>query len=231
MGFATDESVYGSVNEYDVRLETETELSIVNISIPEIKVNHTYLFFKRAFDIAASLILSVLLCIPMALIAVLIRLDSPGSALFRQERLGKNGEPFIILKFRSMQMDAEEHGPQWADKDDPRCTKIGRLLRKTRMDELPQLWNILKGEMSFVGPRPERVCFYEEFETYIYGFHNRLLVKPGLTGLAQVNGGYDLKPEEKIVYDVEYIQSRSLGMDLICMLKTFKLIFSHEGAR
>lgn len=231
MSLATAESVQVALNEYDVPLETESERHVVNISIPEITVNHTYLFIKRTFDIVASLILSILLCIPMALIAVLIRLDSPGPALFKQERLGKNGKPFTILKFRSMQMDAEEHGPQWADKDDPRCTKIGRLLRKTRLDELPQLWNILKGEMSFVGPRPERACFYEEFETYIHGFHNRLLVKPGLTGWAQVNGGYDLKPEEKIVYDMEYIQSRSAGMDLKCLLKTFKLIFSHEGAR
>ena len=167
----------------------------------------------------------------MGIIAVLICLDSPGPALFRQERLGKNGEPFVILKFRSMRINAEESGPQWADKNDPRCTKVGRVLRESRLDELPQLWNILKGEMSFVGPRPERACFYDQFETYIHGFRNRLVVKPGLTGWAQVNGGYELKPEEKIVLDMEYIQKSSVRMDLMCLFQTVHLIFTHEGAR
>ena len=167
----------------------------------------------------------------MGIIAVLICLDSPGPALFRQERLGKNGEPFVILKFRSMRINEEENGPQWADKNDPRCTKVGRVLRESRLDELPQLWNILKGEMSFVGPRPERACFYDQFETYIHGFRNRLVVKPGLTGWAQVNGGYELKPEEKIVLDMEYIQKSSVRMDLMCLFQTVHLIFTHEGAR
>ena len=130
-----------------------------------------------------------------------------------------------------MRLDAEKNGPQWADKDDPRCTRLGRILRKSRLDEIPQLWNILKGEMSFVGPRPERQCFYEEVETYTHGFSKRLLVKPGLTGYAQVNGGYELKPEEKIVYDIEYIHKQSVLMDLWCIFKTVKLVFTHEGAR
>ena len=136
-----------------------------------------------------------------------------------------------MVKFRSMGINAEENGPQWADKDDDRCTKVGRVLRKFRLDELPQVWNILKGDMSCVGPRPERPCFYEEFETYIHGFRNRLAVKPGLTGLAQVNGGYDLLPEEKIVLDMEYIANRSLLLDLKCLLKTVGLVFTHHGAR
>ena len=105
------------------------------------------------------------------------------------------------------------------------------MLRKTRLDELPQLWNILIGDMSFVGPRPERAYFYREFEKYIHGFRYRLLVVPGLTGLAQVNGGYDLKPEEKILYDMRYIESRSIGVDLLCVFKTIRLVFTHEGAR
>lgn len=201
------------------------------IALPVIYESNGYLFIKRSFDIVASLCLTVVLMLPMLIIALLICLDSPGPALFRQERLGKGGEPFTILKFRSMRIDAEENGPQWADRDDHRCTHLGRILRKSRLDELPQLWNILKGEMSFVGPRPERACFYVEFETYIHGFCNRLVVKPGLTGLAQVNGGYDLKPEEKIIYDMEYIQKRSVGMDLSCIIKTVKLVFTHEGAR
>lgn len=201
------------------------------IALPAVQGSRAYLFIKRSFDIIASLLLEVILLIPMLLIAALIRLDSPGPALFRQERLGLNGKPFLILKFRSMYLDAEEDGPQWAKIDDKRCTRIGRILRKTRLDELPQLWNIFKGEMSFVGPRPERACFYEVFELYIHGFSNRLAVKPGLTGLAQVNGGYELKPEKKILFDMEYIANRSVFMDLMCLFKTVRLVFTHEGAR
>ena len=186
---------------------------------------------KRCIDMVGAVVGGVLLLIPMAVIALAIRLDSEGPALFKQERLGKDGKAFMMLKFRSMHLDAEADGPRWAESDDERCTRLGRVLRKFRLDELPQLWNILVGEMSFVGPRPERSCFYDEFETYIHGFRNRLAVKPGLTGLAQVNGGYDLKPEEKILYDMEYIKKQSLVMDIACLLKTAKLVFTHEGAR
>lgn len=188
-------------------------------------------FVKRSFDIGASLFLGILFLIPMLIIGLMIRIDSPGPVLFKQERLGKDGIPFILYKFRSMHLNAEANGPQWANKNDNRCTRIGRYLRSTRLDELPQLWNIFTGKMSFVGPRPEREYFYEKFEAYIPGFKNRLKVKPGLTGLAQVNGGYDLLPEEKIIFDMEYIQHRSVRMDLSCIFKTVKLIFTHEGAR
>ena len=204
---------------------------IIQIAKPVLEQKKLYLITKRAFDIVCSSLGLLILAIPMLIIALLITLDSPGSPIFKQERLGLHGKPFMIYKFRSMRLDAEENGPQWADKDDPRCTHLGRVLRKSRLDELPQLWNILKGDMNFVGPRPERKCFYDEFETYIHGFHNRLIVKPGLTGWAQVNGGYDLKPEEKIVLDMEYIQKRSLGLDLKCIFQTVHLIFTHEGAR
>lgn len=190
-----------------------------------------YLALKRSFDVITAFMVGTVLILPMLIIALIIKLDSPGPALFKQERVGKNGKPFIMLKFRSMRQDAEENGPQWADKDDERCTKVGRILRKTRLDELPQAWNILKGDMSLVGPRPERACFYEEFETYIHGFSNRLAVRPGLTGWAQVNGGYDLLPEEKIVFDMEYIEKRSVLLDLRCIFRTAKLVFTHEGAR
>lgn len=137
----------------------------------------------------------------------------------------------MIYKFRSMRLDAEENGPQWADEQDPRCTHFGQILRRTRLDELPQLYNILRGDMSFVGPRPERAYFYREFEKYIPGFSNRLLVTPGLTGYAQVNGGYSLKPEEKIIYDMEYIERQSIILDIRCLLKTVHIVFSYEGAR
>ena len=225
------------VTEPVCRLDRESQVAgaeepaILEIDLPKSAAGSCYAATKRLFDVAASAVLIVLLGIPMGIIALLIRLDSPGPALFRQERLGKNGVPFTILKFRSMKINAEENGPQWADKDDPRCTKLGRILRKSRLDELPQLWNILRGEMSFVGPRSERACFYDKFETYIHGFRNRLVVKPGLTGWAQINGGYELKPEEKIVLDMEYIQKCSVRMDLLCLYKTVHLVFTHEGAR
>lgn len=190
-----------------------------------------YSLFKRAFDILVSLSAGLLLLIPMGIIAIMIRLDSEGPALFRQERLGKDGKSFYMYKFRSMRIDAEKNGPKWADQNDDRCTRLGKLLRKCRLDELPQLWNIFVGHMSLVGPRPERPFFYDEFETYIHGFRHRLAVQPGLTGLAQVNGGYDLEPEEKIVYDMRYIEERSLWMDLKIIFKTVALVFSHEGAR
>jgi len=193
--------------------------------------NAGYLFVKRCFDVIAALVGGILLLLPMLVIAAVIRLDSPGPAIFRQERLGENGKPFVMLKFRSMRLDAEADGPQWAKTEDARCTRVGQFMRRSRLDELPQLWNILIGDMSFVGPRPEREYFYDKFEMYIHGFRNRLIVRPGLTGLAQVNGGYELAPEEKIVYDMEYIKTRSLFLDLKCILKTAKLVFTREGAR
>lgn len=195
------------------------------------KKKWVYAFFKRGFDILVSLLLGVVLLVPMLVVSLIIVLDSKGSALYKQERLGKNGKPFMMYKFRSMRPEAEIQGPQWADKDDDRCTRVGRVIRKIHVDELPQLLNIFLGQMSFVGPRPERAYFYDKFETYIHGFRNRLAVRPGLTGWAQVNGGYDATPEQKIVLDMEYIQKRSLLMDAKCILKTVKLIFTHEGAR
>lgn len=186
---------------------------------------------KRIFDFTAAMVMMILLLLPMLLIAVYVKLDSYGSAIYKQERIGLNGKPFTIYKFRTMYVNAEENGPQWAEKIDYRCTRAGHVLRKTRLDELPQLWNIITGDMSFVGPRPERAYFYDQFEQYIHGFKNRLSVKPGLTGWAQVNGGYDLQPEEKIVYDMEYIESRSFGIDMKCIFMTIRLVFTHEGAR
>lgn len=190
-----------------------------------------YLFIKRLFDVTVAFVTGIILLVPMIVIALLVKIDSKGPAFFRQERLGLNGKPFTIYKFRSMRMDAEVNGPQWADKDDQRCTKLGKLLRKTRLDELPQVLNILRGDMSLVGPRPERAYFYDKFEECIPGFRQRLQVLPGLTGYAQVNGGYDLSPEEKLAYDMEYIEKRCVRMDIACMVKTVRLIFTHEGAR
>lgn len=208
-----------------------TQTKEYTIAPVDLEKKPVYSAIKRFLDITVSLVVSVIFLPLILSIGLVIRLDSPGPAIYCQERLGKDGKPFMIYKFRSMTLDAEKNGPQWAEKEDTRTTRVGGFLRRTRLDELPQLWNILKGDMSLVGPRPERACFYEQFEGYIHGFHYRLLVTPGLTGLAQVNGGYELLPEEKIVYDMEYIRSRSLLLDLKCVLKTVKLVFTHEGAR
>ena len=197
----------------------------------EPNISKFYSFVKRFFDLFVSIFTLAVLLLPLLIISIIIRLDSTGPAFFRQERLGMNGKAFTIYKFRTMKLNAEKLGPQWAKENDTRCTKVGRFLRKTRLDELPQLINVIKGDMSIVGPRPEREYFYDEFEKYIFGFRNRLAVRPGITGLAQVNGGYDLKPEEKIIYDMEYISKISLKLDLHCIIKTVSIIFTHDGAR
>ncbi len=190
-----------------------------------------YQAVKRLFDVVVSALALLILGIPMLLLMPVIRADSPGPAIFRQERLGKGGKPFVIYKYRTMQMDAERDGPQWARAHDVRCTKLGRLLRRGHIDELLQLVNVLRGEMSLVGPRPERACFYQEFERYIRGFSQRLQVTPGITGWAQINGGYELLPEEKILFDMEYIRHRSVMFDIRCLLGTVRVVFRHDGAR
>lgn len=191
----------------------------------------SYLFIKRVFDIAASLTAGTVLLIPMLLVALLIVLESPGPALYTQERLGKNGKPFQIYKFRSMCVDAEKNGPQWARTQDPRCTRVGMVIRRWHIDELPQLLNVLKGEMSIVGPRPEREHFYQIFEQELPHYRDRLLVDQGLTCIGQVNGCYDLTPAKRIAYDIEYIENQSVWTDLKCIFKTFGVICNHKGAR
>ena len=168
----------------------------------------------------------------MVIVSIAIKVSSPGPVIYKQERLGLNGKKFNILKFRSMYIDAEKNGARWSEGDnDERITPVGRILRKYRLDELPQFFCILNGTMTLVGPRPERECFYHEFEKHVHGFSERLKVKPGLTGLAQVSGGYDLSPREKIVYDIEYIKKRSVLVDLEIMFKTVGIVFSHDGAK
>ena len=191
-----------------------------------------YAFLKRAFDITFALVFLLLLAVPMLIIAVIVKLATKGPVLYYQARLGLNGKPINVIKFRTMYVDAESDGIRWSmGDDDPRITPVGRILRKTHLDELPQLWCILTGDMSVVGPRPERPEYYDRFEQYIHGFRERLKVKPGMTGLAQVRGGYFLKPEEKILYDVEYIKTRSVGLDLRIVFETVKVIFCCEGVK
>ncbi len=201
--------------------------------VPDIKPKRkpVYNFMKRVFDIFVSVVALIIGLLPMIVVAIMIKCDSVGPIIYKQERLGKNGKSFMLYKFRSMHIDAESEGAKWAAENDTRCTRIGKFLRKSRLDELPQFINIIKGEMSLVGPRPERPFFYGVFEETIHGFSHRLNVTPGLTGLAQVNGGYDLLPEEKIVFDMQYIQNRSFWLDIKCILKTVLIVFNHKGAR
>ena len=197
----------------------------------EVKLNPGYAFVKRLFDIVISLVSLIILARPMLVIALCIKLDSKGPVMYKQRRQGKNDKTFRIYKFRSMMVDAEKDGARWAPDTDERSTKVGAFLRKTKMDELPQLINILKNDMSFIGPRPERRCFIKEFETYIHGFSERMKVKPGLTGYAQVYGGYYLKPEEKIVYDIEYIKNMSVKMDAKIMAKSVAVVLFKAGQK
>ena len=179
-----------------------------------------YEFVKRGFDIVVSLVALLVLVLPMCLVAIAVKCGSHGPALYAQDRLGKDAKPFRVIKFRTMVADAEKGGAQWCKKEDARITPVGRFLRRFHIDELPQLWNILVGDMSFVGPRPEREIYYDAFEEYIHGFRERLKVKPGLTGLAQVVGGSYMRPEEKILCDVRYIKERSLWLDLKILIQT-----------
>ena len=187
--------------------------------------------YQRILNIILSLI-GLAIGIPLVIIfGIRIKIEDNGPITYKQERLGKGGKRFYIYKLRSMRTDAEKFGAQWAEKDDPRITKVGRFIRKTRIDEIPQLFNILKGDMSLIGPRPERPQFTEQFNREIPGFINRLAVKPGLTGWAQVNGGYDMTPAEKLVEDIYYIKNRSVVLDFKIIFKTVAVVLTGDGAR
>ena len=202
-----------------------------NVEEIRVNTNEMYHSIKRLMDICFSLV-GLTLGAPFVMVfGVLIYLESPGSIIFKQERVGHNGKIFTVYKLRSMRLDAEKNGQKWADKNDSRVLKVGKFIRKTRIDEIPQFINILLGDMSIVGPRPEIPKFTYEFNEQYPGFVNRLLVKPGLTGLAQVTGGYDMNPDEKLEKDIEYINNQSLLLDLKIMLHTFRVIVTGDGAR
>jgi exopolysaccharide biosynthesis polyprenyl glycosylphosphotransferase len=189
---------------------------------------------KRMLDLLAAAV-GLLLTGPLVLIlALLVKLTSKGPAFFRQERMGFHGRPFTFAKLRTMVEDAEaECGPIWAARDDPRVTPIGRFLRRSRLDELPQLWNVLIGEMSLVGPRPEREHFVTRFREEIPHYEKRLLVLPGITGWAQVHQGYDASTDdviEKLRYDLYYVNHLCLKLDLLVLLKTISVVLRGRGA-
>lgn len=211
--------------EYAVAIDTQY---IIRAQKANVKY---YPYIKRFLDILLSL-LALPIAIPIILIfAVIIKLETPGPAFFLQERVGLHGKYFKVIKLRSMKVNAEKNGAQWAAKNDPRVTKVGAFIRKTRIDELPQLFNILKGDMSLIGPRPERPMFTAQFNEEIPGFIDRLQVKPGITGWAQVNGGYDITPKEKLELDRYYINNMSFWLDLKIILKTIKVCITGDGAR
>jgi sugar transferase (PEP-CTERM system associated) len=190
---------------------------------------------KRILDVAVSLLLLVLTLPMMVVTAFLIKLDSPGPVLYRQQRLGLHGKVFTLCKFRSMRVDAEAGGaPRWAQHRDPRITRVGRFIRPMRIDELPQLINVLLGEMSMIGPRPERPHFVEQLSRVIPLYRQRAYVKPGITGWAQVNYPYGASIEdarEKLAYDLYYVKNRSLLLDVLILFATVRVILFREGAR
>jgi len=192
-------------------------------------------FLKRLVDFVTAVVMLILFLPVMVIVAAAVKLDSPGPVVFSQERVGEEGRVFMIHKFRSMRKDAEEEtGPVWAEKDDPRITRVGRVIRKLRIDELPQLLNILSGEMSFVGPRPERPYFVERLRRTAPYYNERFTVKPGLSGWAQVMYAYGASEEdalEKLKYDLYYIKNMSLVLDLVVIFHTVKIVLLGRGSR
>jgi sugar transferase (PEP-CTERM system associated) len=197
-------------------------------------VSRGVLFFKRLLDLTAASI-GLLLAAPlMVLVALAVRLDSPGPVLFRQERVGRGGKLFTLAKFRSMRTDAEAQGAQWAVEGDPRVTRVGRFIRATRLDELPQLWNVLVGDMSLVGPRPERQMFVDQLREQNPFYEQRLVVRPGLTGWAQIKAPYASSFEEsieKLKFDLYYIKNLSIFLDISILLSTARIVLLGRGAR
>lgn len=219
---------------YDILINTAELKQLDDIPIFEVESLTpplSYSLIKRLFDVLIALFGLIVSAPIMVLIALVIKLSSPGPALYVQERVGLGGKPFLLYKFRTMIKDAEKDtGPVLATSDDPRITPVGRFLRLTRLDELPQLWNILKGDMSLVGPRPERPVFVQKYVEEIPAYKYRHYVKPGLTGLAQVAGKYATRTHDKLRYDLLYIRNLSLFQDLKIILRTISVIFDREAA-
>ncbi len=189
---------------------------------------------KRVFDVVASALLLALTFPIILVFALLVKLDSKGPAFFRQERVGLYGETFHLIKLRSMRTDAEKDGAKWAEENDPRITRIGRFIRKVRIDELPQAWSVLKGQMSFVGPRPEVPAFVDDLQEQIPFYGERHMVKPGITGWAQINYPYGASTEDsrkKLEYDLYYAKNYTPFLDLVILLQTVRVILWPDGAR
>ncbi|MDP0494290.1 MAG: exopolysaccharide biosynthesis polyprenyl glycosylphosphotransferase, partial [Fusobacterium sp. JB021] len=187
---------------------------------------------KRLFDLFLALFIGILTLPIMIISAIIVKLESSGPVIYNQVRVGENQKEFYVHKFRSMKNDAEKNGPRWAMEDDPRITKYGDFMRKTRIDELPQIWNILKGEMSFIGPRPERHIFIKKIEKKVKYYNMRHSIKPGLTGWAQVMYSYGSSIEDskkKLEYDLYYIKHQNFTLDMVVLFKTIKTVIFRKG--
>lgn len=198
----------------------------------EIYHNNFNLKAKRLLDLFFAMLIGIFVAPVIILAAIIVKLESKGPIFFIQERIGEGNRKFNIVKFRSMTTDAEKNGPQWASKNDNRVTKFGKIMRATRIDELPQLWNVLRGEMSFVGPRPEREFFIQQLEKEIPYYNLRHTVKPGLTGWAQVMYPYGASVEDayrKLQYDLYYIKHHSIPFDVKVLLKTVTIVIFGKG--
>ncbi|MBX0357651.1 sugar transferase [Halobacillus sp. Nhm2S1] len=212
--------------------ETYQMEDLVVFSIQPFHIHPIQQLLKRGMDVIGSIGLILLTSPLLILLAWLIPLTSPGPALYKQQRLGMKGKPFWIYKFRSMVADAENKtGPVLATVRDPRITPVGSFIRATRIDELPQLFNVLKGEMSLIGPRPEREYFVKQFNKQFPDYHHRLEVKPGITGLAQVHAKYTTSAEDKLRFDLAYVKNYSLLADWKILISTLKVVFHREQAQ
>ncbi|NOY79172.1 MAG: sugar transferase [Calditrichaeota bacterium] len=239
--------VLGQVNGLDVHLKIVPDL--YDIVVGQARTNQIYGFplieilpelmplwerrVKRLMDLSVSAAVLVLLAPLWILVGLIIKIDSKGPILYKQERVGRNGKIFSIYKFRSMYQDAEKKtGPVWADADDPRITRVGRILRKLRIDEVPQFINVFKGDMSLIGPRPERPYFVEQLKKEIPFYARRLRVRPGITGWAQIKHEYDQSLDDvrkKVQYDLFYLENMSLRMDLKIILSTISVMLRGKG--
>jgi exopolysaccharide biosynthesis polyprenyl glycosylphosphotransferase len=226
-------TVYAMPSAYEILMGRMRHIQVNDLPLLELKLEPPSAFFsflKRVFDVVFALVLFVLLSPLLLAVAFIVKITSKGPVIYAQERVGFRGKIFRVLKFRSMVSDAEKmSGPVFATKSDSRVTPFGRFMRKTRIDELPQLLNILEGDMSFVGPRPERPVFVNRFEKEIPGYRERKRIRPGVTGLAQVSGNYESSAEVKIKYDLAYMANQSLTLDFQILLRTAKAVFMRAG--
>ncbi|UPK49065.1 exopolysaccharide biosynthesis polyprenyl glycosylphosphotransferase [Bacillus sp. H8-1] len=215
----------------NVKLKEESPKELIFENLKNQEQHTIYFMARNTLDFLFAVIGLIITSPIILLFCIVIKLESKGPAFFLQERVGLGGKLFYVIKLRSMDVNAEKDGAQWATKNDPRVTVVGAFIRKTRIDEIPQLLNILKGDMSLIGPRPERLIFTEQFNQEVPGFVKRLVIKPGLTGWAQVNGGYDITPNEKLKLDQYYINNMGLILDMKILLKTIKVCLTGNGAR
>jgi exopolysaccharide biosynthesis polyprenyl glycosylphosphotransferase len=225
--------IYAIPTVYEILLGRLNHFRINDMPLLELRVNppsDTQQVLKRSFDIVLATVLLNVMTVPMLAVALLIKLTSPGHILFKQKRIGRDGRPFTIFKFRTMVDQADKlYGIYQAKKTDPRITKIGRWLRVTRMDELPQLINIIRGDMSFIGPRPLVEGEVSKYEAEVTGFRERTRIRPGVTGLAQVSGGYETSPDIKLKYDLAYVANQNMTLDLQILFRTVKTVLTRAG--